>query len=78
MKTNMRSYFLGEPRELGDDLDEWFDPTKTAIIEIDMHKGHLGGRDAPVPWIAGYPRFQSTTGSTRPRGASARKSSTAA
>ena len=57
MKTNMRSYFLGEPRELGDDLDEWFDPTKTAIIEIDMHKGHLGGPGCTCPLDRGIPKI---------------------
>ena len=50
MKTNFRCYMEnkdlialpdGVPNN-SDVFDKWLDPEKTAVIEIDMHRGHVG------------------------------------
>ena len=41
MKTDMHCYVMGERRKVPEDFDSYFDPAKTAIVEIDMHRGHL-------------------------------------
>ena len=57
METKVKTYWLGEPRELNPDFDDWFDPRKTAIIEIDMHKGHLGGPGCTCPMNYAIPKI---------------------
>jgi biuret amidohydrolase len=37
----MRTYVYGKPRETGDMFEDYLDPAKTAIVSIDMHRGHL-------------------------------------
>lgn len=60
MQTQMKAYFLGEPRILPDDseFDPFFDPKKTAIIEIDMHRGHLSGPGCTCPLDRGIPKIE--------------------
>ncbi len=57
MQTRVQTYWMGKPRELGNDFDAWFDPAKTAIIEIDMHKGHLGGPGCTCPLDRAIPKI---------------------
>jgi nicotinamidase-related amidase len=46
----MRAYIDGEPRPLGPDFDAFFDPARTAVISIDLHRGHLeDSPDCPCP-----------------------------
>jgi biuret amidohydrolase len=37
----MRTYVYGKPQDTGDMFDDYLDPAKTAIVSIDMHRGHL-------------------------------------
>lgn len=57
METKVKTYWMGEPRELGADFDNWFDPSNTAIIEIDMHRGHLGGPGCTCPLDRAVPKI---------------------
>lgn len=46
----MRIYVYGEARDTGADFEDYLDPAKTAIISIDMHRGHLDeSPDCPCP-----------------------------
>ncbi|WAC25622.1 cysteine hydrolase family protein [Ancylobacter sp. SL191] len=46
----MRAYIDGTPRTLGPDFLPFFDPSKTAVISIDLHRGHLeDSPDCPCP-----------------------------
>lgn len=46
----MRSYVYEKPRDLGDQFDDYLDPASTAVISIDMHRGHLDpSPDCPCP-----------------------------
>lgn len=46
----MHAYVYGEKRELPEGFDDYLDPTTTAIISIDMHRGHLEDSvDCPCP-----------------------------
>lgn len=46
----MRAYIDGQPRPLGAEFEGFFDPAKTAVISIDMHRGHLeDSPDCPCP-----------------------------
>lgn len=54
MKTDIHCYVLGERRKVPDVFDAYFDPRKTAIVEIDMHRGHLDDSpDCTCPLPAG-------------------------
>jgi biuret amidohydrolase len=37
----MRIYVYGKPQDTGDMFEDYLDPAKTAIVSIDMHRGHL-------------------------------------
>jgi nicotinamidase-related amidase len=57
----MKAYFMGEPRLLPPDdadFDAFFEPEKTAVIEIDMHRGHLGGPGCTCPLDRGIPKIE--------------------
>ena len=43
MKTEMYCYLENrEKKPLPSRMDEWLDPDHTAVVCIDMHRGHLG------------------------------------
>lgn len=45
-----RAYVYGEPRELGSAFDDYLDARRTAVVSIDMHRGHLDDSpDCPCP-----------------------------
>jgi nicotinamidase-related amidase len=37
----MRIYVYGKPQDTGHAFEDYLDPAKTAIVSIDMHRGHL-------------------------------------
>ena len=37
----MRTYVYGKPHEARDLFEDYLDPARTAIVSIDMHRGHL-------------------------------------
>lgn len=46
----MKAYIYEQPRELGTQFDDYLDPATTAVISIDMHRGHLeASPDCPCP-----------------------------
>lgn len=46
----MYAYVYGEQRVLPDGFDEFFDARRTAVVSIDMHRGHLeDSPDCPCP-----------------------------
>jgi len=46
----MQAYVYGEKRDLPDGFGEFFEKSRTAIISIDMHQGHLADTpDCPCP-----------------------------
>ena len=46
----MKSYVYGEKRSLPDTFAGFFDPSRAAIVSIDMHEGHLADTpDCPCP-----------------------------
>ena len=46
----MKAYIYEQPRELGTQFDDYLDPASTAVISIDMHRGHLeASPDCPCP-----------------------------
>ena len=46
----MEAFFHGQRKELPTDFDDYFDPDDTAIVEIDMCRGHLDeGPDVTCP-----------------------------
>lgn len=46
----MRIYVYGKPQDTGDAFEDYLDPGKTAIVSIDMHRGHLDDSpDCPCP-----------------------------
>jgi biuret amidohydrolase len=46
----MRIYVYGKPKDTGQDFEDYLDPRKTAIVSIDMHRGHLDDSpDCPCP-----------------------------
>ena len=46
----MRAFVYEQPRELGDEFADYLDPATTAVISIDMHRGHLDpSPDCPCP-----------------------------
>lgn len=42
MMTPMQCYFLKKKRDMPEVFSEWMDPAQSAVISIDMHRGHLG------------------------------------
>ena len=46
----MRIHVYGKPLEVTTGFDDYLDPTKTAVVSIDMHRGHLDpSPDCPCP-----------------------------
>jgi biuret amidohydrolase len=46
----MRIHVYGEPRDVASGFDDYLDPARTAIVSIDMHRGHLDDSpDCPCP-----------------------------
>lgn len=46
----MRIYVYGKPHDTGDQFEDYLDPSKTAVISIDLHRGHLDeSPDCPCP-----------------------------
>jgi nicotinamidase-related amidase len=46
----MRIHVYGKPRDVTAGFDDYFDPAKTAVVSIDMHRGHLDpSPDCPCP-----------------------------
>ena len=46
----MRIYVYGEAQDTRDRFEDYLDPGKTAIVSIDMHRGHLeDSPDCPCP-----------------------------
>lgn len=46
----MRNYIYGKPQDTRDLFEDYLDPTKTAVISIDMHRGHLNSSpQCPCP-----------------------------
>lgn len=46
----MRIYVYGEARDTGAEFEDYLDPAKTAVVSIDMHRGHLDeSPDCPCP-----------------------------
>jgi biuret amidohydrolase len=49
-ERTMYSYVYGEKRTLPEGFDEFFDVRRTAVVSIDMHRGHLeDSPDCPCP-----------------------------
>jgi biuret amidohydrolase len=43
MKTEIHCYLEGvNLKRVPDEMDAWLDPSRTAVVCIDMHRGHLG------------------------------------
>jgi biuret amidohydrolase len=53
MLTDVHAYLRGEPRLVSDEFDDYFDPSRTAVVSIDMHRSHL---DDPVACPCPGPR----------------------
>ncbi|MFH1331093.1 MAG: hypothetical protein ABIJ48_10640, partial [Actinomycetota bacterium] len=57
MKTQMYCYLEDSERRLLPSgvrhyetaFEDWLGPDSTAVVEIDMHRGHLGPDACPVP-----------------------------
>src|SRR5882724_5465590 len=46
----MRIHVYGTPRDIEAGFDDYLDPAKTAVVSIDMHRGHLDASpDCPCP-----------------------------
>ena len=46
----MRAYVYGQARELDAGFEDYLEPAGTAVISIDMHRGHLDDSpDCPCP-----------------------------
>jgi len=46
----MRVFVYGKPQEVGEEFADHLDPRKTAVVSIDMHRGHLeDSPDCPCP-----------------------------
>lgn len=46
----MRVHVYGTPRDVETGFDDYLDPVKTAVVSIDMHRGHLDpSPDCPCP-----------------------------
>ena len=57
MKTDMYCYLENRERKrLPSRMDAWLDPDRTALVCIDMHRGHLGTEpDVTCPRLAHAP-----------------------
>lgn len=55
MNWRPAAFFNGQLRELPNDFDAFFEPETSAVVEIDMHRGHLGGPDSTCPVNHGIP-----------------------
>eukprot|EP01035_Chromulina_nebulosa_P041150 gene41150-55639_t len=46
----MKIYVYGKPQDTGREFEDYLDPAKTAVVSIDMHRGHLDtSPDCPCP-----------------------------
>ena len=46
----MQAYVYGDPREFPDGFEEFVDPSRSVVVSIDMHQGHLADTpDCPCP-----------------------------
>ena len=46
----MRAFVYGEPRQLDSGFEEFVEPSKSVVVSIDMHQGHLADTpDCPCP-----------------------------
>jgi biuret amidohydrolase len=46
----MRIHVYGKPKDIETGFDDYLDPSRTAIVSIDMHRGHLDpSPDCPCP-----------------------------
>ena len=46
----MRIHVYGKPRDITGGFDDYLDPARTAVVSIDMHRGHLDpSPDCPCP-----------------------------
>jgi biuret amidohydrolase len=46
----MRIHLYGEPRDITSGFDDYLDPGRTAVVSIDMHRGHLDpSPECPCP-----------------------------
>src|SRR5260370_38495528 len=46
----MRIHVYGEPRDIASGFDDHLDPGRTAVVSIDMHRGHLDpSPECPCP-----------------------------
>jgi biuret amidohydrolase len=46
----MRIHVYGKPRDVAAGFDDYLDPARTAVVSIDMHRGHLDpSPDCPCP-----------------------------
>ena len=46
----MRIHVYGKPKDIGSGFDDYLDPAHTAVVSIDMHRGHLDpSPDCPCP-----------------------------
>jgi nicotinamidase-related amidase len=41
MLTQVHAYLRGEPRLVSEEFDDYFEPSRTAVVSIDMHRSHL-------------------------------------
>jgi nicotinamidase-related amidase len=48
--VTMRIYVYGKPQDISSGFDDYLDPTRAAVVSIDMHRGHLDpSPDCPCP-----------------------------
>jgi nicotinamidase-related amidase len=48
--VTMRIHVYGEPRDIASGFDDYLDPGRTAVVSIDMHRGHLDpSPECPCP-----------------------------
>jgi len=62
----MRAFVYGEPRDVAPaGFPDYLDPATTAVISIDMHRGHLDDSpDCPAPPRAPARSWTASTAST--------------
>lgn len=60
METAVHAYLRGERRRVDENFDDYFNPSKTAVISIDMHRSHLDGLDCPCPGLRGMEAIELT------------------
>src|SRR5882762_3120873 len=48
--VTMRIYVYGKPQDIKSGFEDYLDPSRTAVVSIDMHRGHLDtSPDCPCP-----------------------------